>query len=150
MTTRWIVATLHLLALGVGLGAVWVRASSLRGHMDAPAVQRALRADAVWGIAALVWISTGLLRVFAGLEKGTAYYMQNDLFWGKMLLLLIVLLLELWPMIALVRWRIGLARGDVIDTSRALMFSRISIVQALLVVGMVFAATAMARGLGVH
>lgn len=25
MTTRWLLATIHLLALGIGLGAVWAR-----------------------------------------------------------------------------------------------------------------------------
>jgi putative membrane protein len=147
---RWIVASLHLLALGIGFGAVWTRAMALGGNVDSAALHRAFRADAVWGLAALVWISTGLLRVFAGLEKGTAYYMQNDVFWGKMMLLMIILLLELWPMITLVRWRIGIARGDLIDTSRASIFAKISIVQALLIIGMVFAATAMARGYGVR
>lgn len=50
-------------------------------------------------------------------------------------------------MATLIRWRIRRARADVLDTSRALIFARISEVQVLLVVAMVFAATAMARGL---
>lgn len=150
MTARWLIATLHLLALGFGLGAIWVRASSLRGAIDSAALRRAFHADAIWGIAALVWISTGLLRAFAGLEKGSAYYLQNHAFWLKMTLLLVILLLEVWPMITLVQWRIRAARGELVDTSRAAAFSRISIIQALLVIGMVFAATAMARGYGLQ
>lgn len=150
MTLRWIVATLHLLALGIGLGAVWMRAMSLRGNVDAAAIRRALRADAVWGLAALVWISTGLFRAFGGLEKGSAYYMQNHVFWAKMTLLVIILVLELWPIIGFVRWRRQLAAGVGVDTSRAATFSTISIVQAVLVIAMVFAATAMARGFGMQ
>ncbi|MGH7464604.1 MAG: DUF2214 family protein, partial [Longimicrobiales bacterium] len=61
-----------------------------------------------------------------------------------------ILVLEVWPMITLVQWRIRTARGELVDTSRAGAFSRISIIQALLVVGMVFAATAMARGYGLQ
>ncbi|MGH7449315.1 MAG: DUF2214 family protein, partial [Longimicrobiales bacterium] len=87
MTARWLIAALHLLALGFGLGAIWVRAMSLRGAIDSAALRRAFHADAIWGMAALVWISTGLLRAFAGLEKGSAYYLQNHAFWLKMTLL---------------------------------------------------------------
>ena len=31
MTLRWLLAAVHLLALGIGLGAVWARARSLAG-----------------------------------------------------------------------------------------------------------------------
>jgi putative membrane protein len=50
-------------------------------------------------------------------------------------------------MSALIGWRIRSRRGEAPDTSRARLFSRISVIQAVLVILMVFAATAMARGL---
>ena len=77
------------------------------------------------------------------------YYLHNRLFWAKMGLLAAILLLELGPMIALIRWRVAVARGAVPDTRAASRFARTSFVQALLVVLMVLAATAMARGYGV-
>ena len=52
-------------------------------------------------------------------------------------------------MITLLRWRRQVARGEVPDTRAASRFGRISFVQATLVVLMVLAATAMARGYGV-
>jgi putative membrane protein len=146
---RWIVAALHLLGLGLGLGAIWARSRALKDVSDPKNIQRALYADTLWGIAALVWISTGLARAFAGLEKGSAYYLGNNAFWVKMILLGLVLLLEVWPMITLIRWRIQLGRGQKINTENASRFAWISVLQTLLVVAMVFAATAMARGLGV-
>ena len=145
---RWIVAALHLLGLGLGLGAIWSRSRALKNLSDPGSVQRALYADTLWGIAALVWIATGLARAFSGLEKGSAYYLSNDAFWIKMILLALVLLLEIWPMATLIRWRIQLARGEALQTAHASRFAAISIVQAALVIAMVFAATAMARGLG--
>lgn len=148
MITRWLLAAIHVVALGIGLGAVVVRAAALRGDLAGKDLRRVFAADAFWGLAALLWISTGLLRAFAGFEKGTAYYLGNIWFLNKMGLLALTLLLELWPMTALVRWRIAARRGTAVDTRRALLFSRISAVQAGLVVAMVFAATAMARGLG--
>jgi putative membrane protein len=138
----------HLIALGVGLGSVWARARALGGSLDDGAVRRALAADTGWGIAALLWISTGLVRAFGGLEKGTQYYLQNHVFWTKMALLLAILVLEVWPMVTLIRWRIQIERGQRPDMSRAPAIARISVVQTVLVVLMVLAATAMARGVG--
>ena len=146
---RWIVAALHLLGLGLGLGAIWSRSRALKDLSDRKNLQRALYADTLWGIAALVWITTGLARAFAGLEKGSAYYLANNAFWLKMGLLGLVLTLEIWPMVTLIRWRIQLARGQTINTEHANRFAWISAAQTVLVVAMVFAATAMARGLGV-
>lgn len=150
MYVRWIMASLHLLALGIGLGAIWWRAFALRGDLTLENVRHILYADNLWGLAALLWISTGLLRAFAGLEKGSAYYLSNYAFWIKMAFLALILLLEVWPASVWVNWRIRLARGEQveIDPRRKRLFSTISFVQSGLVVGMVFAATAMARGFG--
>lgn len=149
MLMRWLFAAVHLLALGVGLGAVWARGRALRSGLDAAGFRRVFYADSWWGIAALLWIGTGLVRAFGGLEKGSAYYLHNHLFWGKMALLVVILLLELAPMMGLIRWRLQLARGEQPDTRSAGAFARISFLQAVLVILMVLAATAMARGYGV-
>ena len=93
-------------------------------------------------------IATGLLRTFAGLEEGSAYYLHNRAFWIKMALLGCILLPEVWPMTTLMRWRMRQARGQPLDTCAAPVVARISAVQTLLIMVMVFAATAMARGLG--
>jgi putative membrane protein len=146
--TAWLFAALHLLALGIGLGAVWGRFRALRTPLSTDTIRRALYADSWWGIAAVVWVSTGLMRAFGGLEKGTDYYLHNPIFHLKMGLLLLILLLELWPMLALVQWRIRLARSREIDTHHARAFARISLIQAHLIGLMVLAAAAMARGNG--
>ncbi len=148
MTLRWILATLHLLALGIGLGAVWARGRTLRGPLDAENLRRLFRADSWWGIAALLWIATGLWRLLGATDKPTAYYLRNPAFHAKMGLLLVVLILELWPMLGLMRWRRSQARGESIDLAHARAYGTISFVQAGLVVLMVLAATAMARGIG--
>jgi putative membrane protein len=93
-------------------------------------------------------VSTGLMRAFGGLEKGTPYYLGNPVFWHKMTLFAVILLLELWPMAVLIRWRIATARGVTPDMSRARTFHLISVLQTVLLVLMIFAATAMARGVG--
>ncbi len=149
---RWTFAAIHLLGLGIGLGAVWARARALGAlrdtAFDVAAIRRVLVADAWWGIAALVWISTGLMRAFGGIEKGSAYYLHNQLFWAKMALLGLVLVLEIRPMVTFGRWREQVGRRQSVDTGVAAGIARTSYVQVVLVILMVVAATGMARGYG--
>lgn len=150
MMERWLLAAFHLLALGIGVGAIALRAYTLGGQLDRSAIQRALLADAFWGVAALLWISTGLLRAFGGFEKGSTYYLNSDAFVLKMTLLALILVLEIWPMVTLIRWRLQLRHDAAINTRAARMLARISWLQMALVVLMVFVATALARGYGVQ
>lgn len=148
MLASWLLAAIHLLAYGFALVSILQRSRGLRrctSNEDLPAV---FSADNGWGISALVLIMTGLMRVFGGFEKGATYYLHEPLFLVKMGTLLLILLLEVSPMMALLRWRIEYRRGDVPDLGRARWFSRIGTLQAALLVVMVFAASGMARGIG--
>jgi putative membrane protein len=51
-------------------------------------------------------------------------------------------------MVTLIRWRLVLRRGERVRTDRASSMAWISMIEAVLVILMVFAAAAMARGLG--
>jgi putative membrane protein len=150
---RLVLAWAHLIALGIGLGAVWARGSSLREPPDERSASRALAADTWWGIAAALWIVTGLWRLLAGTEKAASYYMHNQAFMLKMTLLVVILVLEIWPMATLIHWRIERAR-KVFDVSlhahNARRIAIISFVQAALVAAMVWFSVAMARGYGVR
>jgi murein DD-endopeptidase MepM/ murein hydrolase activator NlpD len=149
MTTRIVLAWLHLLALAVGLAGVWSRAralsDSLRNPEDPRAIRRALVGDAWWGIAAVAWIVTGVWRLVAGTEKSTSYYADSHAFLLKMSLFLIVAALEIWPMTTLIRWRRRKAEPGPRDAGR---IEVISYVQCALIVVMALAAVAMARGYG--
>ena len=148
---RLFLAAMHLLALGIGLGAVWARGNALSRPLDRAAMVRAFRADAWWGGAAALWIATGVWRLLAGTEKPTTYYMHNQAFFAKMGFLVIILLLEVGPMITLIRWRQIAGRGTSAwnpNPAAARRIARISYIEAALVVAMVFAAVAMARGYG--
>jgi putative membrane protein len=143
---RWLLAAFHLLALAIGFGAVLVRGAALRDILDARSLRRAVNADNWWGFAAFLWIATGLTRLFLGTEKPAAYYAASHLFWLKMALFILILLLEVGPMIGLIRWRAALRRGETPDTRNAARYAAISTLEALLVIFVVFAATALARG----
>jgi putative membrane protein len=142
---RLALAALHLLALGIGLGAVHGRARALRELGAAPdALRRALRADAWWGAAAALWLATGLWRALAGTEKSPAYYWSNPVFHAKLGLFVLIFALELRPMVVLGRWR----RGAPADAALGRRLAATSDVQTALLVLIVVAATAMARGYG--
>ena len=143
-----IVSSLHLLALVIGLPAVVLRGRALKGPLDDEGLRRLFAADTAWGIAAALWLVTGLLRAFAGLEKGSAFYLGSALFWTKMTLFVIIVLLELRPMLTFIRWRGAIGRGQRPDTSTARALSVINHVQMALAILMVFVASFMARGFG--
>src|SRR3984893_7253111 len=143
-----VVSSLHLLALAIGLPAVFLRGRALKGRLDADGLRRVLAADNVWGIAAALWIVTGLLRAFGGLEKGTEFYLHSPLFWVKIAFFVLVLLLEIRPMITFIRWRRQLGRGATVDTSVAPALYTHNHIELAIVVVMVFVASLMARGVG--
>lgn len=147
MTLRWILASLHLLALGFGLGGAYARARALRGPLDDTGLSRVFLADLWWGVAGLLWITTGLVRAFSGVEKGAAYYLGTGLFHAKLGLVVVILALEAWPMATLMRWRAQRRAGGPVDTSAARAIARISHAQAGIVFLIVFLATAIARGM---
>ena len=138
---------MHLLALGIGLGAVFARGRALSRISQEGAIASALIADSFWGLSALLWIPTGLVRAFGGFEKGTAYYLDSTVFWIKMALLAVILVLEIRPIIILTRWRLQQRRGVAVDTSAAGGLARGSYAQVAVIIVMVLAATAMARGI---
>ncbi|MEP6687481.1 MAG: DUF2214 family protein [Gemmatimonadales bacterium] len=149
MLLRWLLAAAHLLALGIGLGSVWARARLLGGGtLDTVTLRRALAADAWWGVAAALWIGSGLWRLFGATEKTTAYYFDNHVFWTKMALLAGILVLEIRPIVVLSGWRRRLGRNETLDLRAAPGIARTSYLQVVLVILMVLAATAMARGIG--
>jgi putative membrane protein len=145
-------AIIHLLALGIGLGAVFARGRALGERpLDRGSARRAFAADGWWGLAAVLWIGSGLWRLLAGTEKATSYYVANHIFFAKMGFFAAILLLELWPAITLVRWRRIAARSGsswTPDTSSAARVRAISYLEAALVMAMVCAAVMMARGYG--
>ncbi|WP_454839804.1 DUF2214 family protein [Pseudomonas hormoni] len=147
MLVHWFLAAIHLLAFALGFWAVLSRGTAFRRLATGVGEARSvLIADNLWGISAVLLLVTGGMRAFAGYEKGADYYLHQPLFHLKMTLFVLILLLEVAPMVTLIKWRIAQARGVAINTGRAALFARISHIEALLVLLMVVAATGMARG----
>lgn len=149
MTLDSLLAAAHLLGLAIGIPAIRARSRALRGPLDAAGLARVFSADNAWALAAGIWIATGLVRLLGPFAKGAGWYMANHLFFAKMGCLALILVLEVVPMIALVRWRAAVKKNAAPDTGAARAFARTSDVQLALVLVMLVLATGMARGLGV-
>jgi putative membrane protein len=143
-----VLSALHLLALAIGLPSAVIRGRVLKGTLDTASLRILFAADTAWGIAAVLWITTGLLRAFGGFEKGTAFYMASTLFWTKLALFVLVVGLEVWPMMTFIRWRRALAQGRQPDVRAARALYVVNHVELVIVVVIVFVASFMARGFG--
>ena len=143
-----IVSALHVLALAIGLPAVFLRGRALKGRLDAEGLGRLFAADTAWGVAAVLWLATGLLRAFGGLEKGTTFYLGSHLFWTKLVLFGVVVLLEIWPMVTFIRWRRQTGHRHTPDVSSARALAHVNHLEMAVVVVIVFVAAFMARGFG--
>jgi putative membrane protein len=114
---------------------------------DARTLKGLFGADSLWGIAAVLWLLTGLGRTFGSIEKQTDFYLRNGMFWVKMAMFVTILLLELRPMITFIRWRIAKSSGKPlagIDNVGGLIL--LNDLEVALLALMPFVAAAMARG----
>lgn len=145
MVVAAFLSAIHMLTLALGLGGIVARGRALVGPLDEAGWQRLLAADNAWGAAALLWIASGLGRMFYG-GKETVFYWRNGFFWTKMALFGIVFALELAPMVTFIRVRAARGRGLALPSMPIETFRRINATETALVVVIVFVAAFMARG----
>lgn len=142
-------STLHLFGFAIGLPGIFLRGAGLKKvQTDPSAIAQTLQADNAWGLAALLWVSTGLARAFGPFEKGAGFYLNSTSFLVKMALVIAVFALEVWPMVTFIKWRIARGKGHPIDVSRARQLKRVNDVELVLTLVAPFFASAMARGVG--
>ena len=145
MVAAALLSAIHLLTLALGLGAVVMRGRALRQPLDDTGWKRLLAADNAWGIAAALWIATGLGRVFFG-GKEPGFYWRNGFFWTKLALFGVIFALELMPMMTFVRVRSARRRRIPLPRLSIEAYRLINTVEIGLVVAIVFVAAFMARG----
>jgi len=85
MIAAALLSAIHMLTLALGLGGIVARGRALASPLDDAGWKRVLAADNAWGIAAALWIVSGLGRVFFG-GKETGFYWRNGFFWTKLAL----------------------------------------------------------------
>lgn len=146
MWTSLLAAT-HYIALAIGFAGICLRLQALTSPKVGQSLKPLFLGDNLWGVAAIIWIVTGLLRAFAGFEKGSAFYLDSTGFWIKMGLFLGIFILELKPMLTFVRWRMA-KKTEVLSEDLALIknFAWASRIQVALTLVIPIVASFMARG----
>lgn len=140
-------AFLHHLAAFVVFATLTAELVLLRNELTLPTARTILRIDAAYGIAAVVVVVAGLLRVFYT-EKGAAYYFASGTFIAKLALFIVVGLLSIYPTIKFLGWRSSLREGrtpafEARGTVRMLVHIELTLLVAILLL-----APMMARGIG--
>jgi putative membrane protein len=145
MVVSALLSAIHVLTLALGLGSLGMRGRALARPLDHAAWDQLLAADTAWGIAAGLWIASGLARVFWG-GKTPSFYWHNGLFWTKLALFGLVFAIELRPMITFIRVRSARRNRTALPAFSVDAYRTINSVEIALVVTIVFVAAFMARG----
>jgi putative membrane protein len=150
MTSTFMAFLHHLFAFALVASVIYEFIAYRKG-LTIEEARRIQRADLIYGISAGLLLVIGLLRVFY-FEKGPAFYSHSLFFWVKMNAFLVVGLLSIDPTIRYLRWNKTL-KGNQAPQIQEGEFKRTRLLLTLEVIGLaiiLFAAAAMARGIGVR
>jgi putative membrane protein len=118
MTATITAAFIHHAAAFLVVAALMAELVVLKSELTPTSARSVLRMDTVYGIAALVLLVAGFVRVFHT-EKGSAYYFDSGPFLVKLGLFIVVGLLSIYPTMKFVSWRKALREGRVPDFDAA-------------------------------
>lgn len=149
MTTEALLSYAHLVAILTLVVFISSEAALCRPEwMNAQVVERLGRLDAIYGIASIAVLATGLARIFLG-AKGAAWYGGNPLLWLKLGLFAAVGLMSIRPTLRFIRWRRALrADGSLPDAEEVRRVRRMVMAQAHLIPLIPLPAVFLARGFG--
>ncbi len=146
-----LVAYVHYLCILLCFGALLFERLYLKTDLNKQEAISIILADIIYGLAGLMLIVTGILRVkYFG--QGAEFYTQNPLFWIKIGSYIAVGLLSLYPTITYVLWAIPLSKNKVPEITSQLV-SRFRFIINVELIGfsaIPFLATLMARGIGLE
>jgi putative membrane protein len=116
VTTTIVLAFLHHVAAFALVATLTVELVLLGGAITLGSARGLLRMDAAYGIAALVLLVVGFLRVFYT-EKGAAYYFASGTFIGKMAAFALLGLISIYPTKVFLGWRAAVRAQRVPEVS---------------------------------
>ncbi|MRT00984.1 DUF2214 family protein [Ralstonia pickettii] len=144
-----LLAYLHYISIFTLIVFLTAEAVVLRPDMTPEIRKRLGRYDAVYGVAAVAVVVTGVLRVIYG-AKGYAFYVHNPVFHIKIGLFILVGLLSIVPTLNILRWnKQGKTLPDFVPTpSEIAKTRRWVMIESHLIIFIPLAAVLMARGIG--
>jgi putative membrane protein len=147
MTATITAAFIHHAAAFLMVAALMVELVVLKSELTVTSARSVLRMDMVYGMAALVLLVVGFVRVFHT-EKGSAYYFDSGAFLLKLTLFIVVALLSIAPTIRFMSWRKALREERVpdVDTDARRKVRMLIHVELTLLFIIMLMAVMMARG----
>lgn len=139
-----LVSYFHYLGFATLASALALELVHFRTEVSGAVARRLARIDALYGVAALVVLGTGLLRLLV-YGKPAAYFMQNGLFHVKMTLFVVAVLLSIYPTIQFIKNRNTPEGGQAVYPGAISILMKIQLVILLVIP---FLAVMMARGYG--
>ncbi len=144
-----LVAFAHFLAFFVLTAALVLQLVLIRESPEIDTAKRIQRADRASGLAALLLLLFGFLRVFL-FEKGGVYYFDNHFFQIKLGLFAIAGLISIYPTLQYLRWNREIKQGLAPNLTESMCrrLKRIVHWQLIMIVGILLCASMMAQGIG--
>jgi putative membrane protein len=121
----------------------------IKGALTQWSARKILRCDLIYGMAAMVLVVVGILRVVY-FEKGAAYYLHSIPFIVKMSSFALVGLLSIYPTMQFMKWRAPLKRGEtpVLDPTLQKSIARVIHFELTVLAIVILCAALMAKGVG--
>ncbi|MBN2174622.1 MAG: DUF2214 family protein [Bacteroidales bacterium] len=142
-----LVPYLHFIGIMTLMGSLIAEHLLLKPNIGRQQIRTLVSVDLIYGISAIVVLTTGLLRWFV-YGKGSDYYLSNPFFHTKLTLFVIMGILSIFPTIQFLKWKKQVNAGfemiiDEKTVQKQLMFVR---VELLLVAIIPLLAVMVARG----
>ena len=149
MTLDAILQYLHISAILALVVFISSEAALCRPEwMNATIVERLVKFDRIYGIAAGAVRATGLLRIYLG-PMGASWYWGNWLLHVKLGLFVVVGLVSIAPTLRFIRWRKALRADGSLPSAEAVRGARkLVMLQAHIIPIIPLAAAFLARGFG--
>jgi len=143
------VAFVHFLAFFVLTTTLVLQLGLLSDSISVATARRIRRADRVSGIAAILVLAFGFLRVYY-FEKGADYYFDNTFFLIKLALFIAAALISSYPTVCYARWGPELKQeiAPEISASTLLRIRKIIHYELIGILGILICASLMAKGFG--
>ena len=119
-----LIAGLHYLGIMILAATLLLEWMTLRGKITREAIERLARTDQIYGMAAILILATGLLRLTEAYGRGPAFYMQNGVFHLKVTLFLLVGIISIAPTMRFLRWRRAMLKDNALPEASAVAGTR--------------------------
>ncbi len=144
-----LVAYIHYFSFMLCFGALVLERKLLKTYPNREEAISLIITDVVYGIAALMLLISGILRVLYFAQE-SSFYTHNPIFWIKVTVFIVVGAISLYPTITYILWVIPIRRGELPQVDSKLV-SRLALLINLELIGFAsipLFATLMARGVG--